>query len=211
MEIHAPKAPHSFKEFLRELVTITAGILIALSLEGVLEWNHHRHLVKEARANILSEIRENKKELENARHDFATQVQQIHAMVALVHALQQHKKTDVKSLQYIWTMAELHSTSWSTSSNTGALSYMPYTEVKRYTEIYDLQKDYADLQQRGFASSLEVEGLMTLLDRGLNTLSPSELSDAEKRIGIAFANTSALQQFSEPLRRRYDEALSAKE
>ncbi|GAC1660800.1 MAG: hypothetical protein NVS9B15_24640 [Acidobacteriaceae bacterium] len=211
MEIHAPKAPHSFKEFFRELLTITAGILIALSLEGALEWNHHRHLVKEARENILSEIRENKKELENTRQDYAKQVEQIRAMVALVHALQQHQKTNVKSLQYIWTMAELHSTSWNTSANTGALSYMPYAEVKRYTEIYDLQKDYGELQQHGFEASLQVEGLMTLLDRGLDKLSTAELSDAEKRMGIAFAHTFALQQFSEPLRKRYDDALNAKE
>ena len=56
MEIHAPKAPHSLKEFLRELITITAGILVALSLEGVIEWNHHRHLVRESRENIHTEI-----------------------------------------------------------------------------------------------------------------------------------------------------------
>lgn len=211
MEIHAPKAPHSFKEFMRELLTITAGILIALSLESALEWNHHRHLVKEARENILSEIRENKRELETTRQDYSKQLQQIQIMITLVHDLRDHRKVDVKSLQYIWTLAELHSTSWNTSSNTGALSYMPYPEVKRYTEIYDLQKDYAELQQRAFEASLAVEGLTTIYQRGLHTISEAELSDAEKRIGIALAHASALQQFSEPLLKRYDAALSAKE
>jgi hypothetical protein len=38
MEIHAPRHIGSWKEFFRELLTITIGILIALSLEGLLGW-----------------------------------------------------------------------------------------------------------------------------------------------------------------------------
>ena len=65
MEIHPPHGPiHSLKEFSLQLVTITAGILIALSLEGLVEWNHNRALVREARTTISREIADNRKELE---------------------------------------------------------------------------------------------------------------------------------------------------
>lgn len=70
MEIHPPHgAVRSLKQFLEELVTITAGILIALALEGLVNWRHHRTLAREARANVLSEVRENQRDLTKERED----------------------------------------------------------------------------------------------------------------------------------------------
>ena len=63
MEIHSPGPIGSWKEFFRELLTITIGILIALSLDGLLEWQHHRGLAREARSNILIEMRDNRRQL----------------------------------------------------------------------------------------------------------------------------------------------------
>jgi len=60
MEIHAPENPiHSKKEFLFHMFTVVLGILIALGMEGVVEWAHHRALVREARENIMVEIEKN--------------------------------------------------------------------------------------------------------------------------------------------------------
>ena len=51
MEIHPPEKPiHTVRDFLLQLMTITAGILIALSLEGAIEWSQHRTLVSEVKA-----------------------------------------------------------------------------------------------------------------------------------------------------------------
>ena len=67
MEIHAPDKPiHSKKEFLFHMFTVVLGILIALALEGVVEWAHHRAEVREARANIAIELRHNKETIEKA-------------------------------------------------------------------------------------------------------------------------------------------------
>src|SRR5262245_25696016 len=67
VEIHPPHAAaHSLKEFLLQLLTITAGVLIALLIEGMVEWNHHRTLVREAKEMIAREIADNKGAL--ARH-----------------------------------------------------------------------------------------------------------------------------------------------
>jgi hypothetical protein len=60
MEIHAPEGPiHSVRHFLIHLLTITVGILIALSLEGLNEWRHHRNLVHEAQSNLANELHDN--------------------------------------------------------------------------------------------------------------------------------------------------------
>jgi len=56
MEIHKPKAAHSWREFLIEIGTIICGILIALSLEQAVEWFHWRHEVREAKAAIHDDL-----------------------------------------------------------------------------------------------------------------------------------------------------------
>jgi hypothetical protein len=63
VDIHPPHAIHSWKDFGIQLVTITAGVLIALSLEGVRESIHDRALVREARENIQREIADNQREV----------------------------------------------------------------------------------------------------------------------------------------------------
>src|SRR3569832_2140529 len=73
MEIHAPDKPIlTLKETIVHLAIVTVGILIALSLEGLVEWQHHRSLIREARANIAAEIQDNRKELQKTldRFDF---------------------------------------------------------------------------------------------------------------------------------------------
>ncbi len=56
MDIHKPKAAHSFREFLIEIGTITCGILIALGLEQAVEAIHWAEKVHEAREAIHQEL-----------------------------------------------------------------------------------------------------------------------------------------------------------
>lgn len=208
MDIRVPrKAITSLKELLRELSIITAGILIALSFDGLVQWWHHHQLVREARANIMNELRENQQELAKEIQGLQTGLKQGEALVTLVHQLEANPKTPLHEASYSFTMAELHSTSWNTATTTGAVSYMPYAEVKRYTEVYDLQRAFDAVQQRALQGSLDVEGLFTLLGREQGSLTKAELSDAERRIGIAIANSRAMQEVAEPLNQRYQEML----
>ena len=210
MDIHPPhRAVSSLSQFFRELVTITAGILIALTLEGVVNWRHHRTLAREARANIVNELRENQRDLTKERQDLQKMEQDGQVLISLVHQLETNRTTPIRQFQYAFTLAELHSTSWNTASATGALSFMPYTEVKRYTEVYDLQHAFTALQERAFAASLDVQGLATLLWRNPATLTTAELSDAERRLGIALADVAAMDEIAKPLNQRYDELLKA--
>ena len=58
MEIHKPKAAHSWREFLTEIGTIVCGILIALSLEQAIEFTHWAEKVSAARHAIHRELME---------------------------------------------------------------------------------------------------------------------------------------------------------
>lgn len=59
MDIHKPKAAHSWREFLIEIGTITCGVLIALGLEQVVEALHWRHEVEAEREALRDEARGN--------------------------------------------------------------------------------------------------------------------------------------------------------
>jgi hypothetical protein len=86
---------------------------------------------------------------------------------------------------------------------------MPYSEVQRYTIVYDLQRSFTELEQRAFGNALDVEGLATLTQRKQETLSAAELSDAEHRIGTALASINAMQSIAQPLRESYDKTVAA--
>src|SRR5215470_3688657 len=78
MEIHAPEhLPANWKETAKHLAIITAGVLIALTLEGIVSWIDHRMLVREAVANLTAELRNNNKELEGLVANLAKEEQQL--------------------------------------------------------------------------------------------------------------------------------------
>jgi hypothetical protein len=107
MDIHVPrKAITSLKDLLRELAIITAGILIALGFDGLVQWWHHHQLVREARANIVSELRENQQELAKEIQALQNVDKQGQELVALVHQLEVKHKMPNGSVRYGFTLAE---------------------------------------------------------------------------------------------------------
>src|ERR1700730_6337930 len=74
IDVHPPHEPiHGWRDFFIHLSTITIGLLIALSLEGCVEWQHHRHLVHEAEASLHAEIQSNESGLDNVLADVHNQ------------------------------------------------------------------------------------------------------------------------------------------
>jgi len=207
LDIHPPHAIHSVADFGLQLLTITVGILIALTLEGTLQWVHHRHLVHEAEANLAIEIRENQAELAKGTQELHASEQQLGEIVALVHALQKNRNAHVNNIQFNWTLEELHATSWNTASATGAIAYMDYSKVKLYTRVYDLQQQVMTTQNRAFDSIMGVYGLTTLLKRDMRSLSDSELSQAEHVVGLALANARAVESMEKALDTEYSAVL----
>ena len=56
MDIHKPKPWHNGREFLKEILIIVVGVLIALGLEQVVEGLHWRHKVDQAERNMRVEL-----------------------------------------------------------------------------------------------------------------------------------------------------------
>jgi hypothetical protein len=162
MEIHPPHGSiQSLKDFLIALATITAGVLIALSLEGLLEWNHNRRLVREARETVTREITDNKKEVDGILASAAARQNDLDNALRLANELLNSKKSDIRHVNLGTSIADLSSAGWQSAERTGALTHMDYAEVQKYAGLYELQNLFA-VQQRQvlgrLASALAVLG-----------------------------------------------------
>jgi hypothetical protein len=148
-DIHPPhQAAHSWRDIFIHLATITVGLFIALSLEGCVEWQHHRHLVHEARENIRTELTDNQKELHDALDQIHKEQAQVKADIESLKTLRKDVNAHGLSVTLSFNNSALQDASWNTARETGAFSFMGYPEVKKYAEVYHLQGLFADQTSR---------------------------------------------------------------
>jgi hypothetical protein len=211
MKIHPPTGPiQSFKEFLLHLLTITCGVLIALGFDGVVERQHHRHLVREAMANLAREVGENRNGLESGIKRMNKTQEQLQAILTAVHKLQADRSARPGDLTLDVSISTLRSTAWSTAAATGALSYMEQEDVENYTRIYDLQQQFMSVQQRALDSMLELESYGTLLQGSLTRVSDAQGVEAERAVGRALATTRMAEDIGNALNANYSKFLAGK-
>ena len=142
MDIHKPKAAHSWREFLTEIGTIICGILIALGLEQAVEALHQNHLRTEAREAIRGELGRN---LDQFRR--RAEVQScVDARLLELEALL--VRTPVgKSLPHplwvgrpqVWTVIEGR---WLAATSGARTSLLPPEEQGRLSELYSLGREF---------------------------------------------------------------------
>jgi hypothetical protein len=137
---------YSLTDYTFQFITITAGVLIALLINGLVEWNANRNLVRDARANIALELAANKKEVDMLIASTPDRLKQIDAALSLANGLLAAQPNNVRSLHLNFTLAELSSAAWRTAERTGALSHMEYQEVQRFSALYDFQDLFAERQ-----------------------------------------------------------------
>src|SRR5262245_6827641 len=149
MEIHVPSGrPHSWRNFAIELGTITTGILIALTLDALVERRHYRVMAEEARESITNEIKDNVREMQGTLKGTAESSRQNEAALKVVKELLATRKSDATEFSLGVHTAELSSSSWQTAQHTGALSHMPSSEVQQFSRVYSLQDLFVDRQRQ---------------------------------------------------------------
>jgi hypothetical protein len=148
IEVHPPTEPmHGWRDFLLHLLTITIGLLIALSLEGCVEWQHHRHLVHDAEASLGREIASNARDmaanLEGVRNEQRLLSQDV-AVLKKIIANPKVQNHDSMSIRF--NIRGFNDVSWKTAQSTGAFGYMPYSQAQEYSDIYDQQHEIDDAE-----------------------------------------------------------------
>src|SRR5450631_3750324 len=120
MEIHPPEGPvRTLKDFLLHLSMIAIGVLLALGAEGLVEHVHNRHLVQEAKENIIGEIRDNHQTLQENLPKLASNEQQLKTYLELLNKLHSDRKTVVPDVTLNFNMLILSDSSWKTAATTG--------------------------------------------------------------------------------------------
>lgn len=207
-EIHPPNEKiHSFRDFLLHLLTITAGLLIALALDAGVERLHHRSLRIEADENLRQELRHNQKELSESRAAIGQEKSNLVAILKFLQARAASQPYDVRSINLNFTLATMSDASWRTASATGVISYMNYARVQKYANAYQVQEDFTRLQTNTFSESLRLQSYF-VYGFDPEKMPPEEARAATVDVRQTVAYLQALDQVGNGLEKIYETALA---
>ena len=150
LDVHPPHEPIlGWKEFLVHLGTITIGLLIALSLEGWVEWMHHRHLVHEAEASLHGEIERNSQSLRGTVEELhKNQAALKHDVTVLDQVVDTGKMPEHDHMEIYFHIHGFENLGWKTAQATGAVAYMSYEQAQQFADIYTNQDELADAEKQ---------------------------------------------------------------
>jgi len=210
LDVHPPHEPiHGWRDFLLHLFTITIGLLIALSLEGLVEWQHHRHLVHEAEANLATEIRGNANEVQSALADVRKQQDALAQDVVVLKRMLKNPRDSKGGITIGSRIQILDDVSWKTAQSTGALAYMPYADAKEYAGIYDAQNEvFRSEEQAGRDAILALAPFLNQKDEDPDP-TPEEIRTWRRNIETLQAQLSLVDQFLKGLDGEYKRFLAA--
>jgi hypothetical protein len=191
------------------LALVTLGVLIALSFEGVGSWREHRALVREARANILNEIRDNQKELASRLQKIPEERDALDAAITVAQRLLDTKKLDGQ-VQLGFQGADLRDASRATAVATGAFGLMDYDEVKKYAIVYGHQEMFLRAQSDAMQLLTRCMAAISLLERP-ETASTRELEDWKLNLRLTMASLTVEEQFGASLVKEYQRVLEGHE
>lgn len=212
MEIHAPHEPvRSLKDFLYHMLTIVLGILIALGLEGLVEWNHHRHLVSETRQLLNFEIRENQAHLKQGLSLAPAVEQHVRSAIQLAQARENSHTVVNTALDLSFGLFPLSSTNWNTAQSSGALGLMEESEVQRYTRIYTVQQAFLAKQDNTLNYWMELQKWAPFLDagRGINGFSELDLDQFKMSASLALIHLQTEESIAQSLNAAYETVTNA--
>jgi len=206
MEIHTPDhAPETWKETVKHLAMITAGVLIALAFEGVAAWVDHRMLVRDARANLAAEIQANRRELDAMLGRLGKETQGLEHADDIAALLLKHPAPPPQmEIELASVAAELKNAAVTAGQITGAFGYMQYAEVRRYANIYDMQAQFLRLQEREGQNFSAIFGFVRRL---ADSPPPADAAIEEWRVKIdaALAGIFVRERLARQLMTRYEE------
>ncbi len=195
----------SRKRILLELFIVTAGVLIALLIDSLVEWNRYRVLVNEARATLAREMADNGREVEQVLATMADRDKRIETALRFANEMLAEKKTAVNELQLGFDFADVGSASWKTAAQTGALAHMDYSEVQRYSRLYDLQDLFVEQQRRTLDILSSAIAILGVGDP--NQATTDDLKLFRERLLALRGQTTIEQQLAARLAKNYSELL----
>ena len=211
LDVHPPHDPlHGWRDFLIHLVTITIGLLIALSLEGLVEWQHHRHLVHDAEASLHAEIQSNAQGMPGVLADLRKRQDILKQDVAVLKVvIKTHKLPDHSSIDIGFGIRSFDSVSWKTAQSTGALSYMPYDLAQEYSNIYATQDSLAASEQQAARDAIIALGPFLNAQDSDGDPTPEQAEAVKEKIEVLQGQILLVSSFMQNLDGEYKKFLAA--
>ena len=197
---------YSPADYLFQFITITAGVFIALAIDGLTEWRNTNDLVAQARSTIAREIADNKKDLDATLSGFPRDREALNNALKFANEMLRSRKTNVTSLSLNYNLADLSSTSWHTAERTGALSHMDYDEVQRLSKLYDFQ-DLVISQQRRVLDQLTAAMAILSADFDPDRAETRDLEAFRTQVMQLGGSMTIVEDFAKRLAANYDEVL----
>ncbi len=141
--LHRP--PHGWREFLLHIATIAVGLLLALGLEQVATYVHHRFELATARQELALEVAGNDDALRRNEAWAQALGAALRADVALLRAPQPPAG---RSLGYPSAPVWPPDGAWQTAKRSGSIGLMPHDELDRYTYLYETVQAVKDSAPR---------------------------------------------------------------
>jgi hypothetical protein len=211
LDVHSPTEPvHGWRDFFIHLVTITIGLGIALSLEGCVEWRHHRSQVREAQASLQIEIATNAREVQKALDNVREEQKVLTQDVVMLRKIIANPKTSNQETPVIkFNLPSFDDVSWETAKSTGALSYMPYRQAHEYSELYNQQNDVDVAEQQATRDAVLCVAPFLNLEQVAPKLSAEDAPSVKQRIEILQAQLYVVESLTRNLDKKYKKFLAA--
>jgi hypothetical protein len=181
IDVHAPhETVHTWRDFFIHIATIVVGLVIAVGLEQTVEYLHHRHEIREARAALTEEHQENIRRFHDNVSSHLMHTADLHNNQRILRFLLVHPATAQDKLPGVmtWgaiTIQEPVESAWTTLEHTEAASLLPPAEVRAYAAEYNELEHEASMFHTLQANLADCAAYLTHT-ADVSTLSTNELT-----------------------------------
>jgi hypothetical protein len=158
LDVHpAHHAAHNLRDFFVHIATIVLGLCIAVGLEQIVEYLHHRHQVAAARDALRVEREENRGAFAVNYTYFRLQTAALQNDLRVFTFLQQHPGTPEEKLPGVpsWSAGyDIQADSaWKNAQQNNVVALMPQSEAEQYAQLYKLVEETAALAGNSAAAT----------------------------------------------------------
>jgi hypothetical protein len=201
MDVHAPHEPvHTWRDFAIHLLVVTIGLLIALSLEALVEHLHQRHLLHTAEANLHIELQNNRNLLAGDERQLNHTESELQKDIAILSARKSNPGV-TEPLNFDWTWNSVEASAWTTARDSGALTLMPYDTEQAWSVIYGQQGAVNERASVYIADIYRAQA--PTKGRTFAQLTPAEVDQSIVGLQQALADVDLLRDYCKSLDRIY--------
>jgi len=194
LDVHPIDAPvHGWRDFFIHIATIVVGLWIAVAIEQMVEYVHHRHQLSETREALRLEREGNYKALAENTKAWRWGTAELENNLLVFDFLQRHPGTPQQNLPgvLLWDTSNYPFTSvvWDAARQSGVISLMPREEVEVNNGLYFFLQKINDVQYEGARAIIDARRY------DLSDADPSHLSPAQVASEIELTQAALAAQF----------------